>query len=93
MKSNVVTCRVSDDILASLDALVDSGIYPTRSEAVIALLQVGLDVNREMVERARSAASEIKRLREEARANALTLASAREKPIQQDPKVESPNER
>lgn len=74
MKTNVVTCRVPDHVLDSLDSLVEAGIYPTRSEAASSLIQVGLEVNTDLLHRARATAAQIRRLREETRTGAQQVA-------------------
>lgn len=66
-RDNVVTLRVTDDDLASVDALVEVGVARTRSEGAAWLLQAGIAANRPLFERAQGIVGEIRQLREQAR--------------------------
>lgn len=67
-KDNVVTCRVDDQALNAIDALVEAGIRSTRSDAAAWLIGSGIDANREFFVQVYSTVSEIRRLREKAQA-------------------------
>jgi len=62
-KGNVVTCRISDQDLAAIDALVESGVRTTRSEAAAWLIHAGLDANKVLLNVVYGTAAEIRRLR------------------------------
>jgi ATP-dependent Clp protease ATP-binding subunit ClpA len=64
-RDNVVTCRVDDQTLNALDALVETGVHTTRSEAAARLLRSGMEANGPLLERAFAAVAEIRRVREE----------------------------
>ena len=65
-KTNVVTCRLDDRTLDAVDALVEAGIRPTRSDAAAWLISAGLDANRSLIDRVYATVTEIRRLRQEA---------------------------
>ena len=62
-KSNVVTCRIDDKDLDAIDALIEAGIRSTRSDAASWLIHVGLEANKELVEKVYGTVAEIRRLR------------------------------
>jgi ATP-dependent Clp protease ATP-binding subunit ClpA len=64
-RDNVVTFRVDDQTLNALDALVETGVHSTRSEAAARLLRSGMEANGPLLERAFAAVAEIRRVREE----------------------------
>jgi len=65
-KNNVVTCRLGDDDLDALDALVEAGIRTTRSDAASWLIHAGVEANRPLLGRVYATVAEIHRLRAEA---------------------------
>ncbi|HLI09490.1 MAG TPA: Clp protease N-terminal domain-containing protein [Ktedonobacteraceae bacterium] len=69
-KSNVVTCRIDDRDLDAIDALIEAGIRNNRSDAASWLIHVGLEANKELIEKVYGTVAEIRRLR----ATAQTLA-------------------
>lgn len=69
-RHNVITVRVSDRDLAAIDALVESGIRTTRSDAASWLIGVGVNANRQLLERIYATIEQIRELR----ADAQTLA-------------------
>jgi ATP-dependent Clp protease ATP-binding subunit ClpA len=73
-RDNVITCRVDDRTLQTLDDLVEAGLYKTRSEAAARLIAAGIDASRELLEKVHAAVAEIHRVRE------ATQALAREWP-------------
>jgi Arc/MetJ-type ribon-helix-helix transcriptional regulator len=64
-RDNVVTCRVDDRTLDTLEARVESGVYTTRSEAAVRLIAAGIDANAALLEEVHAAVAEIRRLREQ----------------------------
>lgn len=67
-RSNVITVRVSDRDLAAIDALVESGIRTTRSDAASWLIGVGVNANRQLLERIYATIEQIRQLRADAQA-------------------------
>jgi ATP-dependent Clp protease ATP-binding subunit ClpA len=65
-RDNVVTCRVDDRTLAALDAMVEVGVYTTRSEAAARLIVAGIEANQPLLEKVYAAAAQIRRVREDA---------------------------
>ena len=63
-RDNVVTCRVDDRTLAALDAMVEVGVYTTRSEAAARLIVAGIEANQPLLERVYAAAAQIRHVRE-----------------------------
>lgn len=64
-RDNVIACRVDDRTLDSIDALIETGIHATRSEAAARLILDGLEANRPLLERVQAAVADIRRLREQ----------------------------
>ena len=60
---NVVTCRLDDQTLGALDALVEAGVRSTRSEAASWLIKVGLETNQDLLREVSGTVTEIRRLR------------------------------
>lgn len=83
-KTNVVTCRLDDRTLDAVDALVEAGIRPTRSDAAAWLIATGLEANRPLIDRVYATVTEIRRLRQEARTLAHDAAPAAEEPAPPD---------
>jgi len=50
-KGNVLTCRITDEQLAVIDALVGAGIRSSRSDATAWLIQAGIYTNRALIDR------------------------------------------
>jgi len=75
-RDHVVTCRVDERVLAALDALVEGGVYATRSEAAARLILAGLDANRPLLERVYAAVATIRQVRQETQALTREWASA-----------------
>jgi hypothetical protein len=65
-RDNVVACRLDDDDLAALDALVEAGVRGTRSDAAAWLIKAGLVVNKPLLDEVSDTVTEIRRLRDEA---------------------------
>ena len=64
-RDHVVVVRVNDDSLRSLDALVQSGIFKSRSEAAAFLISEGVKAQAVLFERISERIKEIERLRAE----------------------------
>lgn len=75
-RDNVITCRVDDQTLAALDALVEAGVHATRSEAAARLMHAGMEANRELLAKVFVGVAEIRRVREETQRLAQGWAEA-----------------
>ncbi|MEW6208319.1 MAG: hypothetical protein AB1631_08120 [Acidobacteriota bacterium] len=64
-RDHVVMVRVNDDSLHKLDALVQSGIFKSRSEAAAFLISEGVKAQEPLFERIEEKIREISRLRSE----------------------------
>ena len=64
-RDHVVMVRVNEDSLKSLDALVQSGIFKSRSEAAAFLISEGVKAQATLFERISQRIAEIERLRSE----------------------------
>ncbi|HXF41431.1 MAG TPA: hypothetical protein VN687_17075 [Blastocatellia bacterium] len=64
-RDHVVMVRVNEDSLRSLDALVQTGIFKSRSEAAAFLISEGVKAQAALFERISERISEIERLRAE----------------------------
>lgn len=64
-RDHVVMVRVNDDSLKKLDALVQSGIFKSRSESAAFLISEGVKAQHALFERISARISEIERLRSE----------------------------
>ena len=73
-KSNVVTCRIDGRDLDAVDALIESGIRSTRSDAAAWLIHAGIEANRELFEKVYGTVAEIRRLRVVAQSLAQEVA-------------------
>lgn len=76
-KSNVVTCRIDDRDLDAIDALIEAGIRSNRSDAASWLIHVGLEANKELVEKVYGTVAEIRRLRVMAQALAQEVTEGK----------------
>jgi ATP-dependent Clp protease ATP-binding subunit ClpA len=72
-KSNVVTCRIDDQDMDAIDALVEVGIRSTRSDAASWLIHAGVEANREILENVSATVMEIRQLRSRAQEIAQKL--------------------
>ncbi|WP_165423868.1 Clp protease N-terminal domain-containing protein [Ktedonosporobacter rubrisoli] len=81
VKGNVITCRINDQDLAAIDALVEAGVRTTRSEAAAWLIHVGIDANKALFDTVYGTVAEIRRLRVIAQSLAqdVTSSSSEEK--------------
>ena len=67
-KSNVVTCRIDNQDLEALDALIEVGIRSTRSDAASWLIHAGVEANRDILESVYTTVAEMRQLRLKAQA-------------------------
>ncbi|HEY8598455.1 MAG TPA: Clp protease N-terminal domain-containing protein [Thermomicrobiales bacterium] len=74
-RNNVITVRVSDRDLAAIDALVESGIRTTRSDAASWLIGVGVTANRQLLERIYATIEQIRQLRADAQSLAQEVGT------------------
>lgn len=66
-RSNVVMCRIDASDLSAIDALVETGIQATRSEAAAWLIHAGVEANVDLFKGLSETVAEIRRLRDAAR--------------------------
>jgi ATP-dependent Clp protease ATP-binding subunit ClpA len=85
-KSNVVTCRIDDRDLDAIDALIEAGIRNNRSDAASWLIHVGLEANKELVEKVYGTVAEIRRLRVMAQALAQEVTEGKAASAEQNEK-------
>jgi Arc/MetJ-type ribon-helix-helix transcriptional regulator len=64
-RDHVVMVRVNDESLRGLDALIQSGIFKSRSEAAAFLISEGMKAQSPLFDRIKERISEIERLRSE----------------------------
>src|SRR5436190_16521263 len=64
-RDNVVAVRVNDDSLTAIDALVEAGLFKTRSEAAAFLIHEGVQAKAGILNRVQDTVSRITKLREE----------------------------
>ena len=67
-RGNVITVRVTDRDLAAIDALVDTGIRATRSDAAAWLIGAGIAANGELIDKLFATIDQIRELRAGAKA-------------------------
>jgi len=72
-KSNVVTCRIDDQDMSAIDALVEVGIRSTRSDAASWLIHAGAEANASILESVYETVTEIRQLRTKAQTIAQQL--------------------
>ncbi len=72
-KGSVVTCRVDSSDLEAMDALIETGIRSTRSDAAAWLIHAGIQANLDLFDQVYTTVAEIRRLREQAQSAAKDL--------------------
>lgn len=87
-KGNVVTCRIDDQDLDALDALVEVGIRSTRSDAAAWLIHAGVVANQNLLETVYTTVTEIRNLRTKAQALAQQVTSTKNAPPRSPKKEE-----
>jgi hypothetical protein len=65
-KSHVITCRIDDQDLYALDALVQAGIRSTRSDAASWLIHAGIETHSDLFKGVYATVEQIRQLRAEA---------------------------
>ncbi len=77
--SHVVMCRVADRDLAAIDALVETAIRTTRSDAAAWLIRAGIEANGTLLAAVSETVTEIRRLRQVAQAQAQQATADRDR--------------
>ena len=67
-RNNVVMCRLDDTTLEAIDALIEAGVRPSRSDAAAWLISAGLTSKAAVLDAVRDKVTEIRNLRDAARA-------------------------
>jgi len=70
-RGNVVMVRLGDAAVTALDELVEAGLFGSRSEAAAFLLGAGIEAQRELFARVGKHSTEIKRIRQSLKQDAL----------------------
>jgi Arc/MetJ-type ribon-helix-helix transcriptional regulator len=70
-RGNVVMVRLGDAAVTALDELVEAGLFGSRSEAAAFLLGAGIEAQRELFVRVGKHSTEIKRIRQSLKQDAL----------------------
>jgi ATP-dependent Clp protease ATP-binding subunit ClpA len=76
-KTNVVACRVDNQDLDVIDALIEVGIRLTRSDAASWLIHAGIEANQPVLESVYGMVAEIRQLRTKAQAMAQQVMASR----------------
>jgi ATP-dependent Clp protease ATP-binding subunit ClpA len=63
-RNTVIACRVEKRDLDAIDALIETGIRSTRSDAAAWLIHAGIQANKDLFEKVNGTVAEIRRLRE-----------------------------
>ncbi len=63
-RGNIVMTRVADEDLASMDLLVEAGLFTSRSECAAFLIRQGLEARKDLLERVKDTAEKIRQLKE-----------------------------
>ena len=85
-KSNVVTCRIDDQDMSAIDALVEVGIRTTRSDAASWLIHAGIEANSTILESVYETVTEIRQLRAKAQTIAQQLTKSEQSPTKSEEK-------
>src|SRR5437763_6338691 len=64
-RENVIAVRVNDESVGAMDALVEAGLFKTRSEAAAFLIHEGIRSKSDILTRVQDTVDKITRLREE----------------------------
>ena len=72
-RGNVVMVRLGDAPVARLDELVEAGLFGSRSEAAAFLIGAGTAAQKELFDRVAKRSSEIKKLRQSLKQDALAV--------------------
>ena len=66
-RGNIVMTRVADEDLATMDLLVESGLFGSRSECAAFLIRAGIEGRKDLLERVKDTAGTIRALKEKMR--------------------------
>jgi len=66
-RGNIVMTRVADEDLATMDLLVESGLFGSRSECAAFLIRAGIEGRKDLLERVKDTAEKIKALKDKMR--------------------------
>lgn len=77
-RANTLMTRVSDEDLQTLDILVEAGLASSRSECAAMLLHEGIIARKDMIQKVRDTADQIRKLRESMREELRSVAAASE---------------
>jgi hypothetical protein len=75
-RANTIMTRVSDEDLQTLDVLVEAGLATSRSECAAMLLHEGIIARKDMIQKVRDTADQIRKLRESMREELRSVAAA-----------------
>jgi translation elongation factor EF-G len=75
-RANTIMTRVSDEDLQTLDILVEAGLATSRSECAAMLLHEGIIARKDMIQKVRDTADQIRKLRESMREELRSVAAA-----------------
>jgi hypothetical protein len=75
-RANTIMTRVSDDDLQTLDILVDAGLATSRSECAAMLLHEGIVARKDMIQKVKDTADQIRKLRESMKDELRSVAAA-----------------
>ncbi len=89
VKGNVVTCRVTEKDVVAIDALVESGIRATRSDAAAWLISAGIEARRDVFDKVFATLDQIRQLRAEAQAIAQQADAGTAVVMNQEKQVEA----
>jgi hypothetical protein len=74
-RANTIMTRVSDEDLQTLDILVEAGLASSRSECAAMLLHEGIIARKDMIQKVRDTADQIRKLRESMREELRSVAA------------------
>ncbi|MFH0815405.1 MAG: hypothetical protein V1934_01110 [Methanobacteriota archaeon] len=75
-RANTIMTRVSDEDLQTLDILVEAGLASSRSECAAMLLHEGIIARKDMIQKVRDTADQIRKLRDSMREELRSVAAA-----------------
>jgi len=76
-RSNTVMTRISDEDLATLDTLVDAGLASSRSECAAMFVHEGIIARRDLIDRVKQKADQIRRLKDSMRDELKSIGGAK----------------
>jgi len=75
-RANTIMTRLSDEDLQTLDILVEAGLATSRSECAAMLLHEGIIARKDMIQKVRDTADQIRKLRESMKDELRSVAAA-----------------